>query len=177
MPAPSPPPTMSRTALPSTSGARAFVETEIVAITGRIIEAPKWLACRFAEALHCLLVIHAMEENNFPQRHDRAAEALADLPLPNDRRPFFWPAFGEVGGGVSAVAVGAEKLRPVGGTGGDCRQRSSDRRPSSLFACHVQGPVIGVQYSVFSVQSRSPASQPPRLRLTAVAGTPLGTEY
>ena len=54
-----------------------------------------------------------MEEDQAALRDDRAAEALADVLLPDDGRAAGWPLGGQIAAGIDPVAGGAEELRPV----------------------------------------------------------------
>ena len=100
--------------------ARAFVKAEIVAVSSRVFEFPDRLARCGVERFDHFFSAEAMEENQAAVGDDGAAEPLADVFFPNDRRAAGGERIRNVVAGIDAVAVGPEELRPVGAEG--CRR-------------------------------------------------------
>ena len=103
---------------------RAFVETEVVAVTRGIIKAPEELAAAGLEAFDGFLVAGSMEQNQAAAGNGRAAEALADFLSPDNIRPFFGPHLSQVGAGINTIACRAKKLRPISSAGAEQGEES-----------------------------------------------------
>src|SRR5262245_14468330 len=91
-------------------GAWPLVESEIVTVSGRVIELPNRFAGRGVQRFDHFLIPDAMEKDQAALRDNGCAEALADVLFPNDRRPSRRPLRGQIGSGVDTVARGSEKL-------------------------------------------------------------------
>ncbi len=95
------------------NGPRSFVEAEVVAVVGPVREAPLAHARPRVERLDDLFATPAMKQNDAPADDDRAGEAFPARDLPDLRPPILGPRLSKRRPAVDAVAVRAEKLRPV----------------------------------------------------------------
>ena len=94
-------------------GARSFVEAEIVAILGRVIENPDRGAGLGVERLDDLFGAYAMKQDQPAGRYHRTGEALSDVLFPDHRRAALGPFRRQVAARIDAVARRPEELRPV----------------------------------------------------------------
>src|SRR5207249_2276018 len=95
--------------------ARAFVEAEIVLVMGRIIGDPEARAGLGVQAFDSFLVVDAVEEDRLAIGDDRAAEALADVFLPEDLGASGREGFDQIGSRIASIAGGPEELGPIRG--------------------------------------------------------------
>src|SRR5262245_56586837 len=100
-------------AINSRRSPRALIKTEVISIIRRIIERPEPTACLGIQAFDLFLVPGSMKQNQSVARHDRAAEPLSNLPLPEDGQTGLRQRVSDIGRRVVAVPSRAEKLRPV----------------------------------------------------------------
>lgn len=100
-----------RVDLPARDGgrcARAFVEAEVVAVSRRVVKLPDGASGSSVQRLDGFPFPQAMKKNEASLGHDRSAEALADVSLPNQRRPAFRPGLCEIIARVDATTLRAE---------------------------------------------------------------------
>src|SRR5262245_23495700 len=118
------------------SGARSFVESEIVTVAGGVVELPDRAASLCVQRFDHFLVPDAMEQDQAALRDHRSAESLADVPFPNHRRAGRGPFRGQIATRVDAVTRGYQELGPVlrGGAGGHQSEHydSDEQRNSRL---------------------------------------------
>src|SRR5439155_2659533 len=110
-------------------GARALVETEVIAISCGIIKSPKGFSRARVEALDRLPVSDPMEQDQFGGGDRGSGETLADFPSPDDGGPFFGPGIGEIVSRINTIARPTEELRPITGAGPERDQKESIMQP------------------------------------------------
>src|ERR1041385_4918458 len=94
-------------------GARPFIEPEIVAVTRGILEVPERFAVAGLEAVHHLLVLQTVKEDQFAPGDGWSAEACPNRMLPKNGWTCGWPGRGQIVARINSVAIRAEELRPV----------------------------------------------------------------
>ena len=107
--------------------ARPFVEPEVIAIAGRVVEGPRRLARERVHRFDGLAVVDAMEQDQPSARDGRAGKAGADVTLPDERRTRAGKGRNDLRAGVDAVAARAENLWPVLRLRSEQRHKEKDR--------------------------------------------------
>jgi len=94
-------------------GARTLVETEVVAVGGRVVVTPQGTARQGVQRFEHLAVADPVEQEHAPLRDDRPGEPLADGAAPQRGRPIPGPTGAQRGAAVAPVALGTQVLRPA----------------------------------------------------------------
>ena len=121
--------------------ARSFVEPEVVAVSGWVLEMPEGLALGTIQAFDHLLIAQAMEDDEFAVEDGWPAKPLADDSLPQDSWSLWRPGAGQVMLRIDAIVAGAKKLRPVARVtpyGQGQSQRGEQQRASANAKGHGQ---------------------------------------
>jgi hypothetical protein len=93
--------------------ARAFIESEIVAVGGEIRVTPLRRAGEGVEGFNDLAVVETMKQNQPRAGDDRAAEALTYGLAPQRSWSSRWPLFIQRRADIHAVARWAKVLGPI----------------------------------------------------------------